>query len=136
MAIKINALDHLVVNVTDAEKSAAWYEQALGMTRQDFDPGGGYAKRIAMVFGSQKINLRPVTTGEVEWFTADHEAAGSDDLCFLTDATPQQVVDHLRSCGIAIEEGPVERHGARGKLNSVYCRDPDGSLIEIASYKK
>lgn len=136
MPIKVNALDHLVVNVTDAEKSAVWYERALGMTRQDFDPGGGYAKRIAMVFGDQKINLRPVTTGKIEWFTADHEAAGSDDLCFLTTSTPHEVVHHLTSCGIAIEEGPVERHGARGTLNSVYCRDPDGSLIEIASYKK
>ena len=44
MPIKVNALDHLVVNVTDAEKSAVWYERALGMTRQDFDPGGGYAR--------------------------------------------------------------------------------------------
>jgi hypothetical protein len=57
------------------------------MTRQDFDPGGGYAKRIAMVFGDQKINLRPVETGKIEWFTADHEAAGSDDRRFLTTST-------------------------------------------------
>jgi hypothetical protein len=40
-----------------------------------------------MVFGDQKINLRPVETGKIEWFTADHEAAGSDDLCFLTTST-------------------------------------------------
>jgi catechol 2,3-dioxygenase-like lactoylglutathione lyase family enzyme len=35
---------------------------------------------------------------------------------------------------VAIEEaGP--RQGARGTLRSVYCRDPDGSLIEISSYE-
>jgi catechol 2,3-dioxygenase-like lactoylglutathione lyase family enzyme len=135
MPIEINALDHLVVNVTDAERSAAWYERVLGMKRNDFAPGHGRAKRISMSFGSQKINLRPVATDKQEWFTADHEAAGSDDLCFLTTASPQQVADHLKVCGVAIEEGPVEKQGARGTLISIYCRDPDGSLIEISSYK-
>lgn len=135
MPVEINALDHLVVNVTDAEKSAAWYGRVLGMKRSDFDPGQGQPKRIAMVFGAQKINLRPVSTSKKAWFTADHEAAGSDDLCFLTTASPQQVVEHLKGCCVTIEEGPCERQGARGTLLSVYCRDPDGSLIEISSYK-
>jgi hypothetical protein len=36
---------------------------------------------------------------------------------------------------VAIEEGPVAKQGARGVLRSVYCRDPDGSLIEISSYE-
>jgi catechol 2,3-dioxygenase-like lactoylglutathione lyase family enzyme len=44
-------------------------------------------------------------------------------------------VAHLRACGVAIEEGPVVKQGARGALRSVYCRDPDGSLIEISSYE-
>ena len=79
--------------------------------------------------------MRPLGTDKVEWFTADHEAAGSDDLCFLTANTPDQVVAHLKSCGVAIEEGPGPKQGARGMLRSVYCRDPDGSLIEISSYE-
>ncbi len=135
MSIAVNALDHLVVNVSDAEISARWYQRVLGMERREFDPGHGKAKRISMQFGRQKINLRPLGTDKVEWFTADHEAAGSDDLGFLTAATPQQVVAHLQSCGVAIEEGPVKKQGAIGTLNSVYCRDPDGSLIEISSYE-
>jgi catechol 2,3-dioxygenase-like lactoylglutathione lyase family enzyme len=44
-------------------------------------------------------------------------------------------VAHLKTCGVAIEEGPVTKQGARGALRSVYCRDPDGSLIEISSYE-
>ncbi|KQW19221.1 virulence protein [Afipia sp. Root123D2] len=134
MPIQIETLDHVVVNVTDAERAADWYARVLGMKRQDFDERGGKSKRISMTFGRQKINLRPVTADKIEWFTADHEQAGSDDLCFLTTSTPQQVVDHLKACGVAIEEGPVKRLGAIGTLNSVYCRDPDGSLIEISSY--
>jgi catechol 2,3-dioxygenase-like lactoylglutathione lyase family enzyme len=136
MPIAVNALDHLVVNVTDAEIAADWYARVLGMSRVDFNPGPGKAKRISMLFGSQKINLRPIQTGKAEWFTADHEAAGSDDLCFLTSASPDDVVAHLRQCGVGIEEGPVKKQGATGTLNSVYCRDPDGSLIEISSYER
>lgn len=64
----------------------------------------------------------------------DHEAARSEDLCFLPDATPEQVVQNLRDEGVAIVTGPGRRQGALGTLMSVYCRDPDDSLIEIASY--
>lgn len=135
MALAVTGFDHLVLNVADVEISAAWYGRVLGMARQDFDPGRGKARRVAMVFGQQKINLRPVGADAVEWFTARQPMAGSDDLCFLTTASPEEVVAHLKSCDIAIEEGPVQKQGARGILSSVYCRDPDGSLIEIASYR-
>ncbi|MGA7809331.1 VOC family protein, partial [Bradyrhizobium sp.] len=88
-----------------------------------------------LMFGNQKINVRPKTADKVEWFTADHETAGSNDLCFLTTSPPDEVVAHLKANDVAIEEGPVARQGARGTLRSVYCRDPDGSLIEISSYE-
>ena len=134
MPLTVQALDHLVVLVSDVEASAKWYERVLGMTREDFSPSPGERPRTAMKFGRQKINLRPVAASKEAWFTGDHAAAGSDDLCFLTDATPDQVVQHLRARGVAIETGPGPRQGAQGTLMSVYCRDPDGSLIEIASY--
>lgn len=134
MSVIVTALDHLVLNVRDVEISAAWYQKVLGMQRRDFDPGQGKSRRVSMVFGQQKINLRPLTADKIEWFTADHETAGSDDLCFLTTASPDDVVRHLQACGVAIAEGPVAKQGARGVLASVYCRDPDGSLIEISSY--
>lgn len=133
MPLVVEALDHVVVNVTDVEVAAAWYQRVLGMTREDTYPPRG--KVTAMKFGRQKINLRPVSATKEDWFTADHEAAGSDDLCFLTNSPPQAVADHLRACGVAVIEGPTEKRGAMGTIVSVYCRDPDGSLIEISSYK-
>jgi catechol 2,3-dioxygenase-like lactoylglutathione lyase family enzyme len=135
MTVKVHALDHLVINVADVARSAEWYRKALGMEVKQFDPGNGGPPRTSLMFGNQKINVRPRNADKVEWFTADHEAAGSDDLCFLTSATPEQVVAHLKALGVAIEEGPGPRLGARGMLRSVYCRDPDGSLIEISSYE-
>ena len=43
-------------------------------------------------------------------------------------------MDHLHGCRIAIEAGPTAKTGALGPIQSVYCRDPDGNLIEISSY--
>ena len=129
------ALRRIVINVCDVARTTEWYRRVLGMEVRVFDPGHGKAARTSLVFGDQKINVRPLGADKVEWFTADHETAGSDDLCFLTSSTPEQVVAHLKACGVAIEEGPVMKQGAQGVLRSVYCRDPDGSLIEISSYE-
>ena len=120
MSVNVTALDHLVINVSDVARSAEWYRRILGMEIRVFDPGQGKAIRTSLVFGNQKINVRPRDADKVEWFTA---------------ATPEAVVAHLKACGVAIEEGPVAKQGARGTLRSVYCRDPDGSLIEISSYE-
>jgi catechol 2,3-dioxygenase-like lactoylglutathione lyase family enzyme len=135
MPVKVNALDHIVINVSDVARTAEWYQKILGMEIKVFDPGHGKTRRTSLLFGDQKINVRPRDADKVEWFTADHELAGSDDLCFLTSSTPGEVVAHLKVNGVAIEEGPTRKQGARGTLQSVYCRDPDGSLIEISSYE-
>jgi catechol 2,3-dioxygenase-like lactoylglutathione lyase family enzyme len=135
MPVKVHAIDHLVINVTDVAVTTEWYRRILGMEVKVFDPGGGKAPRTSLQFGNQKINVRPRDADKTEWFTADHQTAGSEDLCFLTAATPEEVVAHLQANGVAIEQGPSPRQGARGTLRSVYCRDPDGSLIEISSYE-
>ena len=135
MPVKVTALDHLVINVSDVARTAEWYRRILGMEVRVFDPGSGRTPRTSLLFGNQKINVRPRDTDKAEWFTADHVTAGSDDLCFLTASTPDEVVAHLKANGAAIEEGPAAKQGARGTLRSVYCRDPDGSLIEISSYE-
>ena len=118
MPVKVNALDHIVINVADVARSAEWYRKILGMEVRVFDPGPGKTPRTSLIFGNQKINVRPREADKVEWFTSD------------------QVVAHLKAHHVAIEEGPVAKQGARGTLRSVYCRDPDGSLIEISSYER
>jgi catechol 2,3-dioxygenase-like lactoylglutathione lyase family enzyme len=130
MPVTVDALDHVVINVTSLAVSAAWYQRVLGVKPRDDGSGN---PPTTFEFGRQAFRLRPVATSKDDWFTADHEAAGSDDLCFLTNSSPEDVLEHLRACGVAVEKGPVERHGGRGRILSVYCRDPDGSLIEIAT---
>ncbi|MBM3534390.1 MAG: VOC family protein [Alphaproteobacteria bacterium] len=129
MPFKIDRIDHVVVNCRDLEATAAWYERALGMTRQSFAGG-----RIALAFGRQKLNLRP--TGAESWETGRIDALGSLDICFITEADPEAVMAHLKTVGVAVTEGPVAKTGALGPMSSVYCRDPDGNLVEIASYPR
>jgi len=133
MTLAIERLDHIVLNVKDVEASVAWYEQVLGMQREDFASRTGH-QRVSVKFGQQKINLRPVGEDTVAWFTGVHPTSGSDDLCFITKMPPQEVVAHFLAHKVAVEVGPVQRTGALGPMTSVYCRDPDGNLIEVASY--
>lgn len=128
MGFSVDRFDHIVINCTDVEVTAAWYARVLGMRVEQF----GADARTALFFGDQKINLRPV--GALGWVAARTEAAGSDDLCFVAKATPGQVRDHLLSCGVEIILGPVVRAGALGEMISHYCRDVDGNLVEIAVY--
>ena len=130
MRFTIDRIDHFVLNVTDVEIAAAWYQRVLGMEREDFGP----RQRTALKFGGQKINLRPHDTPIDEWMAAKDCSIGTGDFCFITAVGPEEVVGHLHGLGIEIVRGPVETAGALGPMRSVYCRDPDGNLVEIASY--
>lgn len=127
--MRIDRIDHVVLNTRDVEACVDWYVRVLGMTRVVFGDD-----RIALAFGDQKINVRP--TGAPNWVTAAVDAPGSLDLCFIADAEPEAIGEHLRSCGVTITDGPVPKTGALGPMTSHYCRDPDDNLIEIASYRK
>jgi catechol 2,3-dioxygenase-like lactoylglutathione lyase family enzyme len=132
MKFAIERFDHIVLNCNDVQATAVWYERVLGMTQQTFGP----SNRTALSFGNQKINLRPVgaQAEDPDWETGRVEAAGSEDLCFIADCTPEEVWAHLIECGVEITAGPVTKIGALGPMTSHYCRDIDGNLIEIAVY--
>ena len=65
MPVKVHALDHLVINVSNVARTVEWYQKILGMEVSLFDPGQGKPKRTSLLFGSQKINVRPKDTGRV-----------------------------------------------------------------------
>ena len=123
----IDGLDHLVLTVRDLQATIAFYTRVLGMEEVTF--GGG---RRALTFGTQKINLHEA--GRELEPKAAVPTPGSADLCFITTASPSAVLAHLQGCDVEVVEGPVKRTGARGPITSVYCRDPDGNLLEISSY--
>lgn len=126
----LTALDHLVLTVSDIAATCAFYADALGMKVQRFEAADG-SLRHALGFGDQKINLHPASAPFDP--KAAHPGPGSADLCFLTQTPLAEWQAHLAAHGIAIEDGPVPRSGATGPILSIYLRDPDGNLIEIAT---
>ncbi len=127
MTVRIDRIDHLVLTVADITQTIIFYRDVLGMEEVTF--GGG---RKALAFGGQKINLH-VAGREFEPKAA-HPTPGSADLCLVTEVPMREVQRHLDRLGIEVELGPVPRTGALGGITSVYLRDPDGNLIEIANY--
>jgi len=128
MADVPSKLDHCVIHVTDWNRSNAFYRDVLGAELVDRG-NGAWAYR----FGTEQLNVhgpgvaaRPLARVPV--------APGNSDLCFEWDGPIEAAIAHLRAHAVEIEEGPGPRNGARGGGQSVYFRDPDGSLMEFISY--
>ena len=125
--MKIDRLDHFVLTVASVDATCAFYSEVLGMQVSEFGAG-----RKALIFGRQKINLHQAGA---EFEPKAHvPTPGSADLCFIAESNLQHVIAHLKGLKITIEEGPVERTGATGPIESIYLRDPDQNLIEISNY--
>jgi len=121
----ITALDHLVLTVRDLDATLRFYVEGLGMELREFDGG-----RKALHFGNQKIHLH-LAGHEIEPKAA-HPTPGSADLCFLTEQPLAEISERLETLGFPLILGPVPRLGATGPMLSIYTRDPNGNLIEIA----
>jgi catechol 2,3-dioxygenase-like lactoylglutathione lyase family enzyme len=123
--------DHIVLTVNDIQETVKFYERALGFETEIFQGSDG-RPRYALRFGKQKINLQDRATDTAN--KAQVPTLGSGDFCLIAAVSLQQVVDHLRAEHISIVAGPVTRRGAVGMMHSVYFRDPDGNLVEVAQY--
>ena len=125
--MKIESIDHIVLTVRDIEATCTFYSRILGMAVTVFGEG-----RKALLFGAQKVNLHEY--GNEFEPKATRPTPGSADLCFVTNTPIEAVIEHLRVNEISVLEGPTPRTGAVGPITSVYCRDPDGNLIEVSNY--
>ncbi|MDQ2717189.1 MAG: VOC family protein [Chloroflexota bacterium] len=124
--MNIKRIDHLVLTVRDIAATCDFYARVLGMQVVTFDDG-----LQALHFGKQKINLHEA--GKELEPKASTPIPGSADLCLLTELPLTQVIEHMQACGVTIEVGPIRQAGARRSLVSIYIRDPDGNLVEIAN---
>ncbi|HET7043767.1 MAG TPA: VOC family protein [Gaiellaceae bacterium] len=121
-------LDHVVIAVSDRERSTAFYRDVLGAEIVELDRG-----RVAFRFGGRQLNVHdPGSTPEPR--AADPVRPGNSDLCFVWEGSAEEAAAHLRAHGVEPELGPVARTGARGPGESVYFRDPDGTLLELIAY--
>lgn len=130
----IDRIDHIVLNCRDVEATASWYERALGFKREMYSSPAAPGQRIALKFGQHKFNLRQ--TGDAGWWTCKVDAPGSLDLCFVTEGSLKPVIARLEAAAIPVVAGPGPRTGALGPMTSIYCEDPDGNLVEVATYAR
>lgn len=126
MAFTLEQIDHIVLTVAKIDATIDFYTEVLGMDAVSFEG------RKALRFGDQKINLHQ--RGHEINPKAAYPTPGSADLCFITLDPLDEVIEYLAALRVHIEEGPVERTGAVGKLRSIYIRDPDHNLVEISNY--
>ncbi len=124
--MELTGIDHLVITVSDVDATCAFYE-ALGAETVTFGDD-----RKAVRFGDQKINVHP-TDNDID-LVADRPTVGGGDFCLTTETPIEDVEARLAELEVEIIAGPVERTGAVGPITSVYFRDPDDNLVEIASY--
>ena len=122
----MDSLDHLVLTVASLDTTIDFYTEVLGMELITLDG------RKSLAFGEQMIKLQQ--RGHEVNPKAAHATCGSADICFITSTPLEDVIRHLSEQKIRIEEGPIERNGAMGKMRSIYLRDPDKNLVEISNY--
>jgi catechol 2,3-dioxygenase-like lactoylglutathione lyase family enzyme len=133
----IAALDHIVLNVTNVERSLEFYQGCLGLAAERVK---GW-RRGELPFPSLRINLETL----IDLVQAPAGAVGPtpavatnlNHFCLVTDEDELTgVSDRLARAGVPVEQGPAIRSGARGDAVSLYFRDPDGNLIEVRTYAR
>jgi catechol 2,3-dioxygenase-like lactoylglutathione lyase family enzyme len=126
----IRGFDHVSLPMRNVEAMVHFYRR-LGL--QMNETANGYSVYV----GGQMINFHRPARWQDPSFTLRAPSAQPPcgDLCFVWDGTPAALRAMLDRAGAVIEEGPVERQGARRVAgSSTYIRDPDGNLLEFMIY--
>ena len=127
----IDSIDHIVLTIKDINKTIYFYCNILGMKLEEFKVGNNSEIRKCLKFGNQKINIHVydnlIKPG------AKFPRPGTGDICFISDIDVSVWKNKFIKNSINIEHGPTKQIGAEGYLLSIYVRDPDENLIEIAN---
>jgi catechol 2,3-dioxygenase-like lactoylglutathione lyase family enzyme len=134
--IKITELDHIVLNVSDIDRSLSFYTDVLGLKGErveEFKSGKVGFPSVRINDGTI-IDLFP-TKQAVSAAEGKKNSGNLNHFCMVVGAEDfAGITDYLAAKKIAVREGPVSRWGARGRATSVYFLDPDGNEVEIRCY--
>lgn len=123
--VAVKNLDHIVLRVSDPERSAAWYHEKFGLEILRLE------KFRAGEVPFPSVRVRPGTIIDLD---GRKEATGTNlsHYCLEIEETDLQA---LRESGAFAEiDGPHRRWGAYGPADLVYVNDPDGHTIELRHY--
>jgi catechol 2,3-dioxygenase-like lactoylglutathione lyase family enzyme len=123
-AVRVVDLDHVVLRVSDGERSLAWYVDALGLQPERVD-----AWRAGEVpFPSVRINATTI----IDLLPAERSGENVDHVCLVVDGVD---LNEVATAGaFDVVSGPAEVYGARGTGAGLYVRDPDGNVVELRTY--
>ncbi|MCK0752164.1 VOC family protein [Chromohalobacter japonicus] len=116
----LNAIDHLVVNVTDLERSIDFYTRVLGLEARYHD-----ATRTDLYLDDFALRLYAVQATANKTQPA---IPGNQTMGFRSSLSLAEVKAHLDALGVLLDKGPAEHSAA----DTLHVRDPDGNLIEIS----
>ena len=122
--MQIHALDHIVLNVADVERSLAWYIDLVGMAPVRVDEW----RRGEVFFPSVRVNEATI----IDLLAVAPSGTNVDHLCVVVD--PADIDAIAADERFTVIDGPGTRFGARGDGRSVYVKDPDGNTVEFRSY--
>ncbi|MDT0449034.1 VOC family protein [Streptomyces hesseae] len=122
--MRVTAFDHLVLNVSDVERSLAFYTGPLGL-----EPVRVKEWRAGEApFPSVRVS--PTTI--IDLVAHERGESNVDHLCLVVDPVDWHEV--IASGTFIVTDGPGPRYGARGVAESIYVLDPDGNTIELRWY--
>lgn len=126
MGVRIVGVDHLVVNVADAEKSLAFYLQKLGLVGVRVEEW----RRGEAPFPSVRVDESTI----IDLFEVPRTGDNVDHFCLTIEPAD---LDQVKASGaFDVVDGPGTRFGARGEGMSLYVRDPDGNTVELRYYPR
>jgi glyoxylase I family protein len=134
---RITELDHIVLNVTDIDRSLTFYTHVLGLQPERLEEfkAGKVGFPSVRINSDTIIDLFPTPASNAARKEGGKSNGNLNHFCLVVGQEDfSGIVDYLNSNGVTIREGPVARWGARGRATSVYFLDPDGNEIEIRCY--
>lgn len=122
--IQVRALDHIVLDVADVERSIAWYCDELGLPGERIEEW----RAGTVLFPSVRIDGSTI----IDLFAVERTGENLNHFCVVVEPTDLQAV--ADSGRFDVVDGPARRWGARGDGTSLYVRDPDGNTVELRYY--
>jgi catechol 2,3-dioxygenase-like lactoylglutathione lyase family enzyme len=122
--LRVTALDHVVLNVADVERSLAFYCGELGLAPERVEQW----RRGEILFPSVRVDAHTI----IDLLAAPRSGENADHLCLVVEPVDLEAVK--ASGRFEVVDGPATRFGARGDGTSLYVQDPDGNTVELRHY--
>ena len=131
--VRVTELDHIVLRVSDVERSLVFYTEVLGLASERVD----LWKNGDVRFPSVRVNGDTI----IDLFGSDQVPIGKDDaknqdhFCMVIEETDmERLRQDFESIGVEIQTGPGKRWGSHGDGISLYIYDPDDNVVELRHY--